>query len=251
MNISGNTILITGGATGIGYGLAKAFLEQGNEVIICGRRKERLEEVQKKHPQIHIKECDVANEKDRKELVEWVKSNFKNLNILVNNAGIQRNIDFTKGIDEYYAGENEIQINLEAPIVLSGLFIPHLIGKKEPAIINVSSGLGFIIAARVPVYSTTKAAIHAFSIALRIQLSKIGIKVYEIIPPAVDSELNSEGRAKRGNFKVDLQPDEFAAAVMKALKNDELEIGYGFTEGVFKVSREELNKRIQQMNSRW
>ena len=251
MNISGNTVLITGGATGIGYAIAEYFLEAGNEVIICGRRKEKLLEAQKKHAELHIKVCNVAEEADQRALVEWISTKFSNLNILVNNAGVQRDIDFTKGISEFIAGDNEIKINLEAPIVLTGLFIPYLIGRKEAAIINISSGLGFVPAARMPVYSASKAGLHAFSMALRQQLLKSGIKVFEVVPPAVDTELNPEGRAKRGNFKIDLKPKEFVAAAMKGFKNNIFEIGYGMTEGHIKASREELDKSFQQMNSRW
>ncbi|HUI31568.1 MAG TPA: SDR family NAD(P)-dependent oxidoreductase [Candidatus Acidoferrales bacterium] len=251
MNISGNTILITGGATGIGYAFAESFLAEKNEVIICGRRKERLLEVQKKHPEVHIRVCDVADEADRKSLVEWATSSFPKLNILINNAGIQRDVDFTKGVDEFLAGESEIKINLEAPIILSGMVIPYLTGKKDAAIINVSSGLGFIPAARMPVYSATKAALHAFSMALRHQLLKTGIKVIEVVPPGVDTELNPEGRAKRGNYKAGLTPEEFVAAVMKSLKADVLEIGHGMTEGAIKASRAELDESFKRMNSRW
>jgi len=251
MKISGNIVLITGGATGIGYAMAESFLQAGNEVIICGRRKERLLQAQRQHPDFHIKVCDVANEADRRMLVEWATASFSNLNILVNNAGVQRDIDFTKGIDEFLAGESEIKINLEAPIILSGLFIPYLTGKKEAAIINVSSGLGFVPAARMPVYSATKAGLHAFSMALRHQLRNQGIKVFEVVPPAIDTGLNSEGRAQRGNFKANLEPQEFVAAVMKSFQNDVFEIGYGMSEGFIKASRAELDKSFQQMNSRW
>lgn len=251
MDISGNTILITGGATGIGYAFAESFLVAGNEVIICGRRKEKLNEAQKKHPDFHIKACNLAEEKDRRSLVEWISSRFNSLNIVVNNAGIQRDIDFTKGISGFLNGENEISINLEAPIILTGLLIPLLTGKKDAAIINVSSGLGFIPAARTPVYSATKAGIHAFSMALRHQLSGVGIKVIEVIPPAVDTELNQEGRSRRGNYRPDVKPGEFVVAVMKGLKNDLPEIGYGTTERLNKASREELDNSFQQMNSRW
>jgi uncharacterized oxidoreductase len=250
MDISGNTILITGGAMGIGYAFAESFLKAGNEVIICGRREERLLEAQKKHPEFHIRVCDVADEADRNSLLEWATSNFSKLNILVNNAGVQRDIDFTKGVSEFLSGENEIRINLEATIVLSGLFIPYLTGKKEASIINVSSGLGFIPAARMPVYSASKAGVHAFSMALRQQLIKSGIKVYEVVPPAVESELNPEGRAKRGNFKVDLMPGEFVTAIIEGFKNEVFEIGYGMTAGLIKASRENLDKSFQQMNSR-
>ena len=251
MNISGNTILITGGATGIGFSMAESFLEAGNEVIICGRREEKLLEAQGKHPALHIKTCDIAEETDRRILAEWASVNFSNLNILVNNAGVQRDIDFTGGISDYLSGENEIRINLEAPVVLSGMFIPQITGKKSAAIINITSGLGFIPAARMPVYSATKAGMHAFSMALRHQLMKAGIRVFEVVPPAIESDLNREGRAKRGNFKVDLMPDEFVAAVMKGFRDDVYEIGYGMTAGLIKASREDLDKSFQQMNNRW
>jgi len=251
MKLSGNTVLITGGATGIGLAMAKAFLQAGSDVIICGRRQDRLLEAQTKHPALHIKKCDVSSEADQNELLEWTTANFGNLNVLVNNAGIQRDIDFTKGIAEFRSGESEIKINLEATIALSGLFIPGLKGKEGAAIINVSSGLGFMPAARMPVYCATKAGIHAFSMALRHQLIKTGIKVYEVVPPGVDTELNPAGRATRGNYKAGLTPEVFAAAVMKGLENDVVEIGFGMTEGLIKASRADLDKAFQQMNSRW
>jgi len=251
MRLSGNTVLITGGATGIGFAMAEAFSRAGSEVIICGRREGRLLEARQKHPEFHVRTCDVANASDCRALADWASTSFKNLNILVNNAGVQRDIDFTRGADAFLAGESEIRINLEGPILLAGLFIPQLIGKKGPAIVNVSSGLGFVPAARMPVYSATKAGLHAFSMALRHQLSKIGIRVFEVVPPAVDTELNPEGRAQRGNFKANLSPEEFTAAVMKGLEGDVLEIGYGMSAGMLTASRADLDKIFQQMNSRW
>ena len=143
MKLSGNTVLITGGATGIGFALAEEFLDKGNKVIICGRREQKLLEAQKKHPNLSIKVCDVTDEFSRKELYEWIKANFPDVNVLINNAGIQRNIDFTKGTEELFSGENEIRTNLEGPIFLSALFIPLLSGKNEAAIVNVTAGSGF------------------------------------------------------------------------------------------------------------
>ena len=251
MKTSGNTVLITGGATGIGYALAEAFLSHGNQVAICGRREQRLREASKSHPELLTFAADLATEAGRAAMVEWTTSRLKGLNVLINNAGIQRDIDFTKGIDEYRSGPSEIGINFEAPILLSGMLIPNLAGRPEAAIINVSSGLGFVPAARMPVYSATKAGLHAFSMALRHQLKPLGIKVFEVIPPGIDTELNPEGRAKRGGFTVDLKPPEFVAAVMKGLAADAFEIGYGTTERSIHASREELEKSFQQMNSRW
>ncbi len=251
MNLSGNTILITGGATGIGFALAEAFIKSDNKVIICGRRKEKLEESRKKYPCLEIIQSDVANPSDREYLVEWTLSNFKDLNVIINNAGIQRDIDLLKGTEDLLRGEDEIAVNLEAPVYLSAMFIPRLLKMKDPAIINVSSGLGFVPAARMPVYCATKAAVHAFTMSLRYQLSRTPVKVYEVIPPAVDTELNPEGRAGRKFTSTGVQPAEFAAAVMKGLGEDNFEIGYSYTENFKKASREELDERFMMMNSRW
>ena len=144
MNISGNTILITGGATGIGFSLAEAFVKAENEVIICGRTGAKLEEARKNLPQIHTIPCDVSKEEDRKLLYDQTRSNFKSINILINNAGIQRMIDFKKGTEELFDGEDEIEINLKAYVHLSAYFIPLFLERKEAAIINISSGLGFV-----------------------------------------------------------------------------------------------------------
>ncbi len=251
MKLSGNSVLITGGATGIGLALAEAFLAAGSEVLICGRREARLLEAQRKHPGCLIRTCDVGKQADCEALAEWAREHLPSLNVLVNNAGVQRDIDFTGGAGEFLAGESEIRINLEAPILLSGLFVPQLRGRNEPAVLNVSSGLGFVPAARMPVYSATKAGLHAFSMALRHQLAKIGIRVFEIVPPAVDTELNPEGRARRGNFRAGLTADEFVAAAMKGLEEDRFEIGYGFSAEMMQASRADLDRRFQQMNSRW
>lgn len=251
MKLSGNTVLITGGATGIGLAMAEAFLKAGSEVVICGRREERLLEARAANPALHVRTCDVSQLSQCQALAKWVGGRFGRLNVLVNNAGVQRDIDFAHGLDAYLAGENEIHVNLEAPISLAGLFAPLLAGKSGAAIVNVSSDLGFVPAARMPVYSATKAGLHAFSMALRRQLAPVGIKVFEIVPPAVDTELNPEGRAQRGNFRAGLTAKEFVAAAMKGLEADAFEIGYGMSAGMLKASREDLNLAFERMNSRW
>jgi uncharacterized oxidoreductase len=249
MKLSGNTVLITGGSSGIGYALAEAFLEAGSTVIICARGEERLIAAQRKHPNLHMCVCDVADDLAREELAAFVSSRFPALNILVNNAGVQRDIDLTKGVDEFLAGENEIRINLEAPIILSALLIPLLASNPQPALINVSSGLGFVPTARMPVYCASKAGLHAFSMAMRVQLAKLGVKVFEIVPPMVDTALNPAGRAKRGSYRAGLSAEEFVGAVIQGLANDIPEIGYGFTAGFAKASRVELDQRFAEMNA--
>lgn len=250
MNLSGNTILITGGSSGIGLAMAEAFLAHGSDVVVCARRKDRLFATQQKHPEVRIRECNVAEQKDREALVEWAGSSFPKLNVLVNNAGIQRDVDFTSGAEQFLAGESEIKTNLEAPIALSGMFVPLLSGKAGATIINVSSGLGFVPAAKMPVYSATKAGIHAFTMAFRKQVERLGIRVVEVVPPAVDTELNLAGRAKRGGFRPVLSAATFVAAVMKGLESDAREIGYGTTASSIHASRAELDRAFEQMNSR-
>jgi uncharacterized oxidoreductase len=261
MKLNGNTILITGGATGIGFALAEAFLREGNTVIITGRRESKLLEAQKKLPGLHIKTCDVADAGQREELVQWVTTYFADVNVLVNNAGIQRDIDLKKGVEALTAGDDELKINLEAPIYLSALFIPYFKGKENAAILNVTSGLVFIPSVKAPLYSTTKAALHTFSIVLRQQLKTIGIKVFEVIPPLIlDTELNPEGRVA-GRAAAGGVPDHvrfahlnlptaavFADAVLAKLEMDVFEIGHGMSEASLKASKQELDQIFQQMN---
>ncbi len=250
MKIKGNTVLITGGATGIGLALAESFLKLGNEVIICGRRKERLLEAQKNHSNLYIIECDISNEDGRKSLFKWVTENFTNLNILINNAGIQRAIDFTEGI-KGLEGENEIKINLEALIYLSALFIPFLESKKESAIINISSGLAITPLAVFPIYCATKAGVHTFTQCLRYQLSKTSIRVFEVLPPIVDTELNMEYREKRGTGNRGIKADKCAAAIIKGLANNDFEIVSPALENLKTASRTDLDKLFESMNGQW
>lgn len=250
MKTTGNTILITGGATGIGLALTEVFLEEGNEVIICGRREQRLFEVKSKLPKVHIKTCNVACAESRRILFEWTKANFPNINILVNNAGIQRQIDFKKGTEDLESGEDEIKTNFRAPIHLSALFIPHLARQAEAAVINVSSGLGFIPLAFIPLYCATKAAIHSFSWSLRHQLQGTSIKVFEIIPPTVDTELDKGARARRGQQDRGIPPKEVAQATLDALAKDEFEMAVGRAQFLRMGARNEPDRIFQMLNAR-
>jgi uncharacterized oxidoreductase len=248
MKISGNTVLITGGATGIGYYLAEQFAKSGNEVIICGRRKDKLAEAKSRLPEIHTMACDVSIHNDRIRLYDWVVSNFKAVNILVNNAGIQRMIDLKKGLEELTVGENEIDINLTSAVYLSAGFIPHLMKQSESAIINISSGLGFIPMAVVPVYCATKAAIHSYSISLRHQLKDTPIKVFEIIPPTVDTDLDKGARARRGQTYRGIEASEVAIETIKAIENDEFEYAIGRSKNLLEAARSNPEQFFAQMN---
>ena len=226
MKLRGNGILITGGATGIGYSMAKYFLEKGNEVLICGRRADRLEQAAQGLDGVKTLQCDVADQAGRVALFDYVKNHFPQMNVLINNAGIQRDIDLTKGLEDLDGGDDEIKINLEGPVYLSALFTPFLAEKEDAVIIHVSSGLAFMPdrAFGMPVYTATKAALHNFAIAQRVQLAPLGIQVVEIIPPAVQSELNLLSRERRGGQAHMMATDAFTEMVMEKLELGEAEI---------------------------
>jgi len=248
MKTTGNTILITGGATGIGFSLAEIFVNAGNEVIICGRREDKLKEATNKLPQIHTKVCDLSKEKERESLHNWVNSNFKNVNILINNAGIQRMVNFREGTLDLFKGENEIEINFTAPIHLSAYFIPLFLKQKEAAIVNVSSGLCFVPIAAMPIYCATKAAIHSFSLSLRHQLRDTSIKVFEIVPPIVDTELDKGSREDREQEDRGIPPSEVAKATLRALEDDEYEVVIGMAQNLRMGARKNPEQTFQNIN---
>jgi uncharacterized oxidoreductase len=176
-----------------------------------------------------VKKCDVSKEADRNALYEWAVSNFKDLNVLINNAGIQRMIDFRKGTEDLLKhrsadGEDEIEVNFRALVYMTALFTPHLMKQKEAAIMNVSSGLAFYPMPMLPVYCATKAAVHTFSITLRQQLEGTSIKVFELIPPMVDTNLDKGARKARGQTYFGITTAELIPPAIKAFETDEYEI---------------------------
>jgi uncharacterized oxidoreductase len=243
MELAANTVLVTGGASGIGLALAERFLRAGSEVILCGRREEKLREAQAAHPGMKIRVCDVALEAERLALLDWAVRELPRLNVLVNNAGIQRRVQLTEP-EEWEDARQEIAINLEAPIHLSTLFVSHLSKQERPAILNVTSGLAFVPLASVPIYSATKAALHSFTLSLRHQLAATPIQVIEIVPPAVNTDLGGPGLHTFG-----VPVDEFAEAVMARLREGDLEIPYGFAAQSSRASREGLDVMFQRMNA--
>ena len=138
MKTSDNTILITGGGTGIGLALAEQFIKLGNDVIICGRRQNKLKEVSRNLPGIHFKVCDLTKTDERKILADWTIENFPGINILINNAGIQNNHNLKEQID-IEAVKQECEINFVAPVHLSNLFVEYFTKQNNPAIINITS----------------------------------------------------------------------------------------------------------------
>ena len=248
MNVKGNIVLITGGATGIGLSLVKEFVRAGNEVLVCGRRQDKLDEAKAIYPSITTKQFDLSLYRDREGLYHWIKKEFPKLNILINNAGIQRGIDFRKGIESIQTIDNEIVINLEAPIQLCAYFIPLLQEQKESAIINITSGLGFIPSVAMPVYSATKAALHSFTVSLRRQLKDTSIKVFEIIPPMVDTDLDKGERKKRGLTYFGITPEQTAEESFEAIKKDEYEFAVGEAKNFRTGAKQNFEDHFDRMN---
>jgi uncharacterized oxidoreductase len=243
MDIGSQTVLITGGASGIGWALARRFVAAGSDVILCGRRAEKLAEAARQDTRIQTRVCDVAQEAERVALAEWIGREQPRVNVLVNNAGIQNRISIAGG--DWNAAHQELAINLAAPVHLCMLLAPILARRPDPAIINVTSGLAFVPLAATPVYCATKAALHSFTISLRRQLADTPVQVIEVIPPAVDTDLGGPGLHTFG-----IPVDEFADAVMKELAAGGLEISYGFAEQASRASRPELEAIFARMNAR-
>jgi uncharacterized oxidoreductase len=251
MQLSNNTIFITGGATGIGLALAEVFLKAGNEVVICGRRENVLSDAKARFPNLHTRMADLRNAEERKQLAAWLTSTFPRLNVLVNNAGIQRQFFMTQpNVAETFAQENEIETNLTAPVHLTMLLMPHLQQQPQAAVVNVSSGLGFIPVAVMPVYCATKAALHSFSISLRFQLQSTNVKVFEVIPPLVATELDQGARKSRGQTTDGaMQPEEVATATLEGMKNNTNEIAVG-RAGILRVASRMAPARFLKIMNR-
>ena len=242
MDPASSTVLVTGGASGIGYALAERFLRAGSEVIVCGRREEKLREARAAHPELSVRACNLARETERVALFEWAVEAFPRLNVLVNNAGIQRRVRLDAP-HEWRGTAEEIAVNFEAPVHLAMLFVPHLRRQRNPAIVNVTSGLGFSPLAPVPVYSATKAAMHSFTLSLRHQLANT-IEVVELAPPAVDTDLGGPGLHTFG-----VPVSQFADAAMEGIARGEREITYGFSQKASRASRAELDELFLRMNA--
>lgn len=253
MKITGNTILITGGATGIGLALTEAFMAAGNEVIVCSRNEDHLMKAAERLPGLHTRRCDLSSPEGCASLHEWAVSSFPDLNILVNNAGIQRVIDFRKGAADLLRhraadGLEEMDVNLKAYVYMAAYFVPDLMMKREAAIVNISSGLGFVPMSITPVYSATKAAIHSFSVTLRHQLRNTSVKVFEIIPPIVDTDLDKGERNARGQTNRGIPPAEVANASLPAIEADVYEVAIGMAQGLRAGSRNNFDEIFANMN---
>ncbi len=213
MNPSGNTILITGGGSGIGRGLAESFHALGNQVVIAGRRRQALDETTAANPGMRALTVDVRDPASLRALAAQAIAEFPALNVLINNAGIMRPEKLLAQQPDLADAEAIVATNLLGPIRLTAALLPHLQKQPRAAIINVSSGLAFLPMARTPTYCAAKAAIHSYTLSLRCQLRSTGIEVLELIPPYVATHLMDGADNPRA-----MPLSKFIAEVMEILK---------------------------------
>ena len=197
MQMSGNTILITGGGSGIGQALAKAFHDLGNQVIITGRRQSALDETTAANPGMKSYVLDIENPTDIRSFATMVVKDFLSLNVVIHNAGIMRTEDVRAGTADVV--EPTINTNLLGPIRLTEALLPHLLKQPRAAILTNTSGLAFVPRADTPTYSLTKAAIHSYTQSLRYQLKDTSIQVIALAPPLTQTELTGPAQAKNPN----------------------------------------------------
>jgi uncharacterized oxidoreductase len=219
MKITGNEILITGGATGIGFALADAFLRAGNQVVICGRHMDKLNEASACLPGVKIIQADVSKPEDRTALIADALVHLPNLNLLINNAAISQQINLNDTPTEQLEKmlRSEIEIDCIAPILLATQLISHLKQQPSAAIVNVTSALVFAPKADFPFYAVAKTGLRAFTQSLRFQLEDSQIKVFEVVPPMVDTALNKSAGAK-------MTPQQVAVETLEGIERDRFEI---------------------------
>ena len=245
MKLTGNTVLITGGASGIGFALARQMADRGNRVVICGRSEESLERAKAQAPALLTCVCDVADPASRRALLAWLKTAHPGLNVVINNAGVQYRRSFTDATALQNL-DQEVSINFTAPIHLIGEVLPLLMQQPQAVIVNVSSGLAFSPMADVPVYCATKAAIHSFTLSLRHQLRATGVRVVELAPPIVDTGLGSGARSEGTARQQMMSPEDFATEALAQLESDQVEIMVGMAANTRKLGE----ALFDRMNSR-
>ena len=209
-------VLITGGSNGIGWGLAARFLAAGSKVLVTGRSPEKLEEAAGAMPGLLTLVNDIGRPEHREVLAGHVRSNMPGLNVLINNAGIQRRVPLAADDAPWAERQAEIDTLLSGPVHLNHLLVPLMLSHGQPGVlVNVSSGGGFIPQVFAPVYSACKAAIHSYSITLRHALRNTPLRVVELIPPAVQTGLAGPGASAHG-APLDAFCDEVFPALLRA-----------------------------------
>jgi len=230
MKTSNNTILITGGSAGIGFAMAKAFLEKGNQVIITGRNTKRLEQAAAKLPGVTALSSDVSSEADVNQLVETIRTRFPQLNVLVNNAGYAVSNPLQPGTETWQEAANEMHTNYISVIRLTEKLLPLLQQQPHAAIVNVSSITAYAPGLHIPTYSASKAALHSYSKILRLSLKDTGIQVFELMPPLVNTDFSAGIGGANG-----IAPSVVAEDLLQSMEQDIYSIHTGNTAKIYEA----------------
>ncbi|WP_445748039.1 SDR family oxidoreductase [Polaribacter sp.] len=250
MKQSNNTVLITGGGSGIGLALAKKFMENNNTVIITGRNLSKLQVVQKDFPKIHIFQSDVTDDADVRMLADDIQEKFGDIDILINNAGIMNLVDTGNESNDLQKQMEEIEINYNSPIRVLHYFLPQLKESKNAVLVNVSSGLAYVPFSQAPVYSGTKSALHFWTLGIRPQLKPHNIKVVELLPPVVDTPLAQGADIAEDDNLKPMPPEKLAAIFWKDFINGKEEITPGISKQLKLLSRLAPKFIFKQLNKK-
>jgi uncharacterized oxidoreductase len=256
MKLSGNTVLITGGTSGIGFEMTKQFLKQGNKVIITGRNEQKLQKAKEQLKGVITIKSDVSNSDEIEHLYHQVEKDYPDLNILINNAGIMLKINLQNHDHSTLELTKELDVNVKGPIWMVNVFLPLLKKNTNAAIINVSSGLAFVPLPISPVYCATKSALHFYTLSLREQLRNTDIKVFELAPPGTQTELlgvfSKEDMKGISTMSVGKMVSDF----LKGVSKDQYEIRPGQSNQLKFMSRffpnfilKQLSKNIDGMHA--
>lgn len=231
MRTSGNTVLITGGSSGIGLALAHAFAEAGNTVLICGRDEEKLARVKESLPGCQTYRCDLGSDEELRGLCTRLEAEHPSLNVLINNAGVQYNYRLVEEPEVWRRIDEEVGVNLSAQMKLTVALLPLLMRQASAVVVNVTSALSVVPKESAPVYCATKAGLRAFTKSLRYQLEGTAVRVVEVIPPLVDTAM-TRGRGKRK-----VPPERVAQAVLAGLAAEKKEIRVSAVKALFAINR--------------
>ena len=243
MDLQNNTILITGGSSGIGLELARQLSEK-NTILICGRTLTKLERVKKMIPTLHFLQCDISKPEECEKLRNWIQSEHPGCNVLINNAAIVTRENFFEDEEAIQHAESEIATNLLAPIRLSKLLAPILEKNKHPRIINITTGLAYVPRTDYTFYCATKAALHSFSKVLRDQSKRTNVKILEVLLPVVDTPFHD------GNPpSIAISPKEAVDEMIDKLETGKEEIHIGKVKLLYLLSRIAPNFAFKKLNS--
>jgi uncharacterized oxidoreductase len=247
MELREQTILITGGSSGLGFELAARLRQLGNTVIITGRNAERLAEARRRLPGLHALQSDVSDPAAIRRLCEEVTARFPRLNVLVNNAGEMRRLNLNDPALDPLDLTREVDINLAGPIRMVQQFLPHLKAQPTAAILNVTSGLALVPFPLSPVYGATKAGLRSYTKSLRVQLQGTRVKVFELVAPAADTPLSDKFKDDMDTSAL-MEPGKLVARAIRGLQRDEWEIYPGLARVMHLLSRLAPGFLLRQMS---